>query len=84
MKRLSVVLALAVLDLPFDELEHASKTDAGKFSLTAGGPVVVYHKEIKPAGAAAADQDRHRQAEGAWRAGDFGQSVPHRLFGGGG
>ena len=43
-----MMLALAVLDLPFDAPKHDGKTDAGKFTLTAGGPVIVFHKEIKP------------------------------------
>ncbi len=65
-----MMLALAVLDLPFDAPEHASKTDAGKFSLTAGGPVVVYHKEIKPAGAAAADAGQLLVSQSFFRASD--------------
>ncbi len=65
-----MMLALAVLDLPFDAPEHASKTDAGKFSLTAGGPVVVYHKEIKPAGAAAADAGQLLVSQSFFRAND--------------
>jgi hypothetical protein len=43
-----MMLALAVLDLPFDAPKHAGKTAAGKFDLTAGGPVIAFHKEIKP------------------------------------
>lgn len=50
-----MMLALAVLDLPFDAPKHDGKTGAGRFTLTAGGPVIVYHKEIKPPVAAAAD-----------------------------
>ncbi len=65
-----MMLALAVLDLPFDAPEHASKTDAGKFSLTAGGPVVVYHKEIKSAGAAAADAGQLLVSQSFFRASD--------------
>ena len=49
-----MMLALAVLDLPFEAPEHASKADGGKFTLTAASPVIVYHKEIKPAAAPAA------------------------------
>lgn len=65
-----MMLALAVLDLPFDAPEHASKSDAGKFTLTAGGPVVVYHKEIKPAGAAAANAGLLLVSQSFFRAND--------------
>ncbi len=44
-----MMLALAVLDLPFEAPKHEGKTDAGQFTLTAGGPVIVFHKEVKPA-----------------------------------
>jgi hypothetical protein len=50
-----MMLALAVLDLPFDAPKHDGKTDAGKFTLTAGGPVIVFHKEIKPSAPLAAN-----------------------------
>lgn len=44
-----VMLALAVLDLPFEAAKHVTKAEGGQFTLTAGGPCIVYHKEIKPA-----------------------------------
>lgn len=44
-----MVLALAVLDLPFEAPKHDRKADNGKFIFTAGGPCILYHKEIKPA-----------------------------------
>ncbi|MDB6007511.1 MAG: hypothetical protein JWR15_4498 [Prosthecobacter sp.] len=44
-----MMLALAVLDLPFDAAKHTTKADNGQFTFTAGGPCIVYHKEIKPA-----------------------------------
>ncbi|RBP39068.1 autotransporter-associated beta strand protein [Roseimicrobium gellanilyticum] len=44
-----MMLALAVLDLPFDAPKHLTKSENGQFTLTAAGPVIVYHKEIKPA-----------------------------------
>ncbi len=44
-----MMLALAVLDLPFEAPKHSTKADNGKFTFTAGGPCIVYHKEIKPA-----------------------------------
>lgn len=44
-----MMLALAVLDLPFEAPKHLTKSENGQFTLTAAGPVIVYHKEIKPA-----------------------------------
>ncbi|MEA3208202.1 MAG: hypothetical protein QOE70_1259 [Chthoniobacter sp.] len=49
-----MMLALAVLDLPFEPAKHATKSDAGAFTLTAGSPVIAYHKQIKPTEPAAA------------------------------
>jgi hypothetical protein len=48
-----VMFALATLDLPFDEPKHETKREGGTFTLTAGGPVIAFHKEIKEAEAAA-------------------------------
>ncbi|MFM7182797.1 MAG: hypothetical protein ACKO2G_15220 [Verrucomicrobiales bacterium] len=50
-----MMLALAVLDLPFDAPEHEGKTAAGRFELKAGGPLIAYHKEIKPSNPPADD-----------------------------
>ncbi len=44
-----MMLALAVLDLPFDAPKHTSKTENNAFTLTAAGPVIAFHKQIKPA-----------------------------------
>ncbi|MGV3659918.1 MAG: autotransporter-associated beta strand repeat-containing protein [Prosthecobacter sp.] len=44
-----MLLALGVLDLPFEAAKHVTKAENGQFTLTAGGPCIVYHKEIKPA-----------------------------------
>ncbi|MBI5759111.1 MAG: hypothetical protein HZA46_11395 [Planctomycetales bacterium] len=44
-----MLLALAVLDLPFESPKHDNKFDGVKMTLTPGGPVIVYHEEIKPA-----------------------------------
>lgn len=44
-----MMLALAVLDLPFEAPKHTSKTEAGQYTLTAAGPLLAFHKEIKPA-----------------------------------
>jgi hypothetical protein len=43
------MLALAVLDLPFDAPKHETKVDGPAFTLKAGGPVIVVHKEVLPA-----------------------------------
>ncbi len=51
-----MMLALAVLDLPFEAPKHTVKTADGALTLTAGGPVIAYHKEIKPAAPADAQQ----------------------------
>ena len=65
-----MMLALAVLDLPFDAPDHASKTEEGKFTLTASGAVVAYHKEIKTAGAAAANAGQLLVSQSFFRQGD--------------
>lgn len=44
-----MMLALAVLDLPFVAPKHSTKAENGQFTFTAGGPCILYHKEIKPA-----------------------------------
>ncbi len=46
-----MMLALAVIDLPFDAPKHTTKTEKNSFTLTAAGPVIVFHKQIKPADA---------------------------------
>ena len=48
-----IMFALSVLDLPFEEPVHVVKRDAGTFTLTAGGPVIAFHKQIKEAQLAA-------------------------------
>ncbi len=50
-----MLLALAVLDLPFDAPKHTAKAEGGQFTFTAGGAAIVYHKEIKQAAPAKAD-----------------------------
>ncbi|HSI12728.1 MAG TPA: hypothetical protein VK961_11830, partial [Chthoniobacter sp.] len=47
-----MMLALAVLDLPFESPKHTTRADNGQYSLTAAGPVIAFHKEIKPAAVA--------------------------------
>ncbi|WP_395736053.1 autotransporter-associated beta strand repeat-containing protein [Prosthecobacter sp.] len=44
-----MMLALGVVDLPFETAKHPAKSENGQFTFTAGGPCIVYHKEIKPA-----------------------------------
>ncbi len=44
-----MLLALAVLDLPFEPPKNVTKSGNGHYTLTAGGPLLAFHKEIKPA-----------------------------------
>jgi len=44
-----MLLALAVLDLPFEAVKSTSKSEENTFSLTVAGPTIVYHKQITPA-----------------------------------
>jgi hypothetical protein len=46
-----MLMALAVLDLPFEAPKHETKFDGAKMTLTAGGPLVVFHEQIQPAAA---------------------------------
>ncbi len=71
-----MMLALAVLDLPFEAEKHESKFDGPKMTLAPGSPMIVFHEEVKPAKNAAAavpilvsqnffkHGDRHRQENG--------------------
>ncbi len=43
-----MMLALAVLDLPFEPAKHESKFDGPQMTLAAGSPMIVFHEEIKP------------------------------------
>ncbi|MEO6752186.1 MAG: hypothetical protein ABIP85_10440, partial [Chthoniobacteraceae bacterium] len=65
-----MMLALAVLDLPFDAPKHTTKADAGQFHFTAGGAAIVYHKEIKPAAPAKADAGQLLVSQSFFRQGD--------------
>ncbi|NQU24829.1 MAG: hypothetical protein HQ567_26400 [Candidatus Nealsonbacteria bacterium] len=42
-----MMFALALLDLPAESAEHETKFDAAKMTLSAGGPMIVFHQEIK-------------------------------------
>ncbi|MCA9079854.1 MAG: DUF4200 domain-containing protein [Planctomycetaceae bacterium] len=71
-----MLLALAVLDLPFKAAEHQSELDGAQLTLTPGGPVVVFHEEVQSAEAPPAAStvlvsqnffkhgDRHRMENG--------------------
>ncbi|MFN0053867.1 MAG: hypothetical protein ACKV0T_16940, partial [Planctomycetales bacterium] len=43
-----MVLALAVLDLPFESPKHATQFEGARMTLTAGGPLVVFHEQLQP------------------------------------
>ncbi len=44
-----MMLALSVLDLPLKAEKHESSVQGIRFELKAGNPMIVFHKEIKPA-----------------------------------
>lgn len=46
-----MMFALAVLDLPFESGEHATEFDGPQLRFTAASPAIVFHEEIKEAGA---------------------------------
>lgn len=46
-----MLLALAVLDLPFEAPKHETKFDAAAMNLTAGGALVVFHEQVLPSAA---------------------------------
>ena len=48
-----MMLALAVLDLPFEAAKAKSEVQGARFSLAAASPMVIFHKEIKAAQPAA-------------------------------
>ena len=41
------MLALAVLDLPFEAPKHKTEIDGAKLSFTAAGRCIAFHREIK-------------------------------------
>jgi len=47
-----MMFALALLDIPFKAAEHKHEVTNPRFTLRAGSPMVIYHKEIKEAKAA--------------------------------
>lgn len=46
-----MLLALGVLDLPFEAPEHDTKFEGTQMTLTPGGSIVVFHEEVLPAAA---------------------------------
>ena len=46
-----MMLALAALDLPFESPKHETKFDGAQMTLVPGGPLVVFHEEIRPSAA---------------------------------
>ncbi|MFO0820621.1 MAG: hypothetical protein U1A77_21920 [Pirellulales bacterium] len=71
-----MMLALAVLDLPFESPKHETKIEGRKLTLKTAGPVILFHEEVKPSKEAAGAAtilvsqnffrhgDRHRQENG--------------------
>ncbi len=71
-----MILALAVLDLPFAGGEHEKTYDEQRLTFKAASPVIAFHEEIRPAEPAAADSpilvsqsffrrgDRHQMVDG--------------------
>ena len=49
-----MMLAMAVLDIPFEPAKHDNNVKDAAFTLTAGSDMVAFYKEIKPAAKAAA------------------------------
>ena len=46
-----MMLALALLDVPFESPEHATTFDGGKMTLEAAGPLIAFHEETVAVGA---------------------------------
>lgn len=44
-----ILMALSVLDLPFEAMKHETKFEGTQMTLTPGGAIVVFHEEIEPA-----------------------------------
>ncbi|MCC5829468.1 MAG: hypothetical protein JJU36_08470 [Phycisphaeraceae bacterium] len=44
-----MLLALAVLDLPFESPEHETELEDGRWSISAAGNAIIFHEEIRPA-----------------------------------
>ena len=64
-----MMLALAVLDLPFEAAKHTTRREGASFTLTAGSPLIVFHTQIKP-GQAAEKNDGLLVSQNFYRNGD--------------
>ena len=64
-----MMLALAVLDLPFESPKNATKTEGSRYTVTAAGPLVAFLKEIKEA-SSAKDHGELLVSENFYRQGD--------------
>ena len=64
-----VMLALAVLDLPFKAAAHKTDAQGPSFTLTAGSPLLAFHQQIKE-GAAAKDKPPILVSQNYFRADD--------------
>ncbi|HYW79952.1 MAG TPA: hypothetical protein VE890_10275, partial [Thermoguttaceae bacterium] len=51
-----MIFALSLLDLPAESPEHKTRFDKAAMTLSAGGPMVVFHQEIKQADSVAAEK----------------------------
>jgi hypothetical protein len=65
-----MMLALAVLDLPFEAPKHTTKAENGQFTFTAGRPCVLFHKEIKPVDGDKTSQGQLLVSQSFFRHGD--------------
>ncbi len=89
-----MMLALAVLDLPFEAAAHASASEGPEFTLNAKSPLIAFHKEILPVDAEPGG-DRILVGQNAFRPGEryryegnrkvekyvTGEFVAHTLYG---
>jgi hypothetical protein len=64
-----MMFALSMLDLPFKAPKHETKFEGAQMTLTAGGPLVVFHEEIRPA-PAANDTNKVLVSQNFYRHGD--------------
>ena len=44
-----MMMALAVLDLPYEAAEHQTTFDGARMTMVLAGPAIVFHKQIRPA-----------------------------------
>ena len=65
-----MMLALALLDLPFEAPKHTTKAENGQFTFTAGGPCILFHKEIKPVDGDKSAQGQLLVSQSFFRQGD--------------